>query len=144
MILVRHDWTNMDFYDLWCKTFGCTHGHCPLGCEHPQPFAVVLNGETATRLVCGRCWVVDSLLSEMVPVSLPTARCRMTAHPIDGIPGLFVALIHMAGVVDKNGVTICWALVVGPNPNDPTKFNHHELHLRYLAWRQQMKDEYGI
>lgn len=25
-------------YADWCRQHGVTHGHCPEGCEHPQPF----------------------------------------------------------------------------------------------------------
>ncbi len=37
------------------------HGHCPLGCEHPQPFDA-LGSE-----YCGRCWHVDGVMTEMEP-----------------------------------------------------------------------------
>jgi len=48
-------------YPDWCDAHGCSHGHCPLDCEHPQPF--VHEG----RLYCGRCWVLCKVLTEMVP-----------------------------------------------------------------------------
>lgn len=56
-----------DHYADWCRAHGVTHGHCKWLCEHPQPFAVVLAGETAVRLVCGRCWAVDGVVTEMTP-----------------------------------------------------------------------------
>lgn len=37
------------------------HYHCPYGCEHPQPF-LLADG----RLLCGRCWFVDEIETEMV------------------------------------------------------------------------------
>lgn len=36
------------------------HRHCPLGCEHPQPFKV------DDKEFCGRCWFVDGVLTETV------------------------------------------------------------------------------
>lgn len=52
---------NATTYADWCKANDCTHGHCPLQCAKPQPFA--LDG----RLVCGRCAVLDGVVSEMLP-----------------------------------------------------------------------------
>ena len=43
------------------------HGHCPHGCEHPQPFA----GEDGTEY-CGRCWFKGRVLTEMVPCTPET------------------------------------------------------------------------
>jgi hypothetical protein len=37
------------------------HYHCPLGCEHPQPFIV---GEL---LLCGRCYFKHDDLTPMAP-----------------------------------------------------------------------------
>lgn len=37
------------------------HYHCPLECEHPQPI-VCDDG----RRLCGRCWFVDDVRTEMV------------------------------------------------------------------------------
>jgi hypothetical protein len=50
-----------DSYTAWCRDHECQHGHCPLGCEHPQPFA------TDGRLVCGRCAIVDGVFTDMIP-----------------------------------------------------------------------------
>ena len=52
---------NMAGYTEWCENSGVTHGHCPDGCEHPQPFA--LDG----ILVCGRCYFIYNEIVEMVP-----------------------------------------------------------------------------
>lgn len=48
-------------YTQWCIENKCTHGHCPDGCEHPQPISL------DTKLVCGRCWIVFSDVVEIVP-----------------------------------------------------------------------------
>ena len=48
-------------YPEWCQINGCSHGHCPLDCEHPQPFAI------GDYLYCGRCWFVDGVLTEFEP-----------------------------------------------------------------------------
>lgn len=60
---------SIDHYDIWCKDNNCSHGHCPEGCEHPQPIAVIFKGETVVRLVCGRCLCKYEVLNEMVPCS---------------------------------------------------------------------------
>jgi hypothetical protein len=49
-------------YDEWNAANDCNHGHCPLNCEHPQP--ILLAGG---RFVCGRCLILDGLVTEMVP-----------------------------------------------------------------------------
>lgn len=54
-----------------------SHSHCPLGCDHPQPITADENpklppGAIPGREYCGRCWVQDSLLSEMVPCTMET------------------------------------------------------------------------
>lgn len=36
--------------------------HCPYDCEHPQPFEV-----PDGRWLCGRCWFVCGMQTEMVP-----------------------------------------------------------------------------
>lgn len=46
-------------YDDWCKKYGISHGHCPYGCEHPQPFV------RDEKLYCGRCWFKDGILTEI-------------------------------------------------------------------------------
>ena len=46
----------------WYAAHGCDHAHCPHGCEHPQPFLI-----DDGRLVCGRCAILDNVLSEMLP-----------------------------------------------------------------------------
>lgn len=53
-------------YDAWCEENGTHHGHCPLGCEHPQPF--VHQG----RLICGRCFFKHGDITEMVPCTPDT------------------------------------------------------------------------
>jgi hypothetical protein len=47
--------------DAYSGTGIMTHMHCPLGCEHPQPF------EGDGKWWCARCWVIDSIHTEMVP-----------------------------------------------------------------------------
>lgn len=47
--------------DEWLAAHGVTHGHCPLGCSHPQPF--VHEGEP----VCGCCWFRHGQRTPMVP-----------------------------------------------------------------------------
>lgn len=42
------------------------HYHCPLGCEHPQPF-LSLDGQ----LLCGRC-ATEGRLTEVVPCTPET------------------------------------------------------------------------
>jgi hypothetical protein len=49
-------------YDHWCVTNGCTHGHCPDGCEHPQPVEL-----EDGRLVCGRCLCLACEVRELLP-----------------------------------------------------------------------------
>lgn len=49
-----------------------THSHCPLGCDRPQPITADENpklppGAIPGHQYCGRCWVQDGHLSEMVP-----------------------------------------------------------------------------
>jgi hypothetical protein len=48
-------------YQQWCAARGVTHGHCPDGCEHPQPFM------RGGLLLCGRCWFKYGEETEMVP-----------------------------------------------------------------------------
>ena len=57
----------MKNYDEWCEANGCDHGHCPDGCEHPQP--VMLEGD---RLVCGRCLFRFGERVEMAPCTPET------------------------------------------------------------------------
>lgn len=52
----------MGDYSDWCDHHGVGHGHCPLGCEHPQP-VTLKDG----RFVCGRCLFVDDAITEMAP-----------------------------------------------------------------------------
>ncbi len=35
----------------WCLAHNCDHGHCPLGCDHPQP--ILFDNE----LYCGWCYL---------------------------------------------------------------------------------------
>lgn len=51
----------MNDYLAWCQQNNCTHGHCPLDCEHPQPFR-----HPDGRFLCGRCWLVENIEAEMV------------------------------------------------------------------------------
>lgn len=48
-------------YTEWCDERKCDHGHCPDGCEHPQPF--IKDG----KCLCGRCFFRFSEKVEMVP-----------------------------------------------------------------------------
>lgn len=50
----------MDYTD-WCDNEGVSHAHCPLECEHPQPFT------SDGKLYCGKCWFDSWTLTEMVP-----------------------------------------------------------------------------
>lgn len=45
----------------WYKANACTHAHCPMDCEHPQPF---MDG---VDLICCRCCVYEDRRSVMVP-----------------------------------------------------------------------------
>ena len=45
----------------WYKDNNCSHAHCPLGCEKPQP--EVCGG----KLLCMKCLVLYDTLTEMVP-----------------------------------------------------------------------------
>jgi hypothetical protein len=47
-------------YAEWCREHGCSHGHCPTACEHPQP--VMVDG----RPVCGRCLAYEGVLRDVV------------------------------------------------------------------------------
>lgn len=48
-------------YPQWCEAHGCTHGHCPDECQHPQP-----RWHQGT-MVCGRCLVRFGEVVEVVP-----------------------------------------------------------------------------
>jgi hypothetical protein len=50
----------------WYTERGCTHAHCPCGCEHPQPF---LAGE---RFLCGACWATVGATCDMMPCTPAT------------------------------------------------------------------------
>lgn len=50
----------MEFYTEWCKLNNCSHAHCTLECEHPQPFIM------DDKLYCGRCWFIRNQLTEMI------------------------------------------------------------------------------
>lgn len=45
----------------WLAKHGVSHAHCPLGCEHPQPF--FFQGE----YICGRCAFIDNIKTPMDP-----------------------------------------------------------------------------
>jgi hypothetical protein len=49
----------------WNAKHGCTHAHCPCGCEHPQPF--MADGV----LICGRCAIKFGERCVMVPCVPP-------------------------------------------------------------------------
>lgn len=49
-------------YRAWRKAHGVQHAHCPLDCEHPQPF-VAFTGD----LLCGRCFFIEKKITKMVP-----------------------------------------------------------------------------
>lgn len=51
----------LDVYDQWCEDRGASHAHCPLECDHPQPF--IHDG----KLVCGCCLIMGGIVTEMVP-----------------------------------------------------------------------------
>jgi hypothetical protein len=53
----------MSEYSEWCVAHNCTHGHCPLGCEKPQPASY----DDGPSLICGVCYYYDGTLSEIVP-----------------------------------------------------------------------------
>lgn len=49
----------------WYQQHGCTHAHCPRGCDQgdkAQPFL-----DRTGRLWCGRCVALQGRLTEMVP-----------------------------------------------------------------------------
>lgn len=48
-------------YAAWCRENGCEHGHCPDGCEHPQP--CLADGV----VVCGRCLIMFGEAVPLVP-----------------------------------------------------------------------------
>lgn len=50
-------------YSQWCEANACSHGHCPLGCEHPQPSDYADIG----KLICGVCFFYDGTISVIVP-----------------------------------------------------------------------------
>jgi hypothetical protein len=51
-------------YTVWCINRGVTHAHCPMGCEHPQPFVAWTD---TSKLLCGRCYFKFGMLTEMEP-----------------------------------------------------------------------------
>lgn len=57
----------------WCVDRGADHAHCPLDCEHPQPIL------TVDGLICGRCAVIDGVVTLMEPC-LPNT-CPDWAEP---------------------------------------------------------------
>ncbi len=58
-------------YTAWCEANNCTHGHCPHGCEHPQPGHYAGDG----RLLCGSCWFRGNEAVLIVPCT-PEEGCR--------------------------------------------------------------------
>ena len=62
-------------YHDWRLLHNVTHGHCPCGCEHPQPFA---HNDT---LYCAACFYAGAteqegvpMLCEMIPCTPETCR----------------------------------------------------------------------
>lgn len=56
---------------MWCIERGVSHAHCPLGCEHPQPFIPFAD---TSRLLCGGCYFVDNRITDMAPCLPETCR----------------------------------------------------------------------
>lgn len=56
-----------DLYDEWCRVNNCEHGHCPHECEHPQPRAVIDPRTNETVMACGRCLILDGVITAVVP-----------------------------------------------------------------------------
>lgn len=52
----------------WYKVNDCSHAHCKYECEHPQPFML------EDRLICGRCYILDNEVSEMIPCNSKTCK----------------------------------------------------------------------
>lgn len=50
----------------WYAEHGCTHAHCPLGCEKPQP--ALVDG----KMLCMKCLVLTGQISEVVPCTPET------------------------------------------------------------------------
>lgn len=50
-------------YGEWCIKNDCTHGHCPNGCEHPQPFF----NDHSLDLICGKCYHDLGNVVSMIP-----------------------------------------------------------------------------
>lgn len=46
----------------WYEDHNCAHVHCPLRCEHPQE---ILTDDG--RMLCGRCWVINGVMTEVLP-----------------------------------------------------------------------------
>ena len=51
----------------WYEEQGCTHAHCPVACEKPQPI-LLADG----RMVCGRCLVLWGETREVIPCTPET------------------------------------------------------------------------
>ena len=49
-------------YKDWIAMHGVEHTHCPYDCDHPQPFIL-----EPGSLVCGKCWFIHRIRTEMVP-----------------------------------------------------------------------------
>lgn len=56
-------------YSEWCAERGCEHAHCPMECEHPQPFV-----DAVGRLLCGRCVHIEDRETEMIPCTPETCK----------------------------------------------------------------------
>lgn len=48
-------------YQIWRGAHGVQHGHCPEGCENPQPY------EHDGELICGLCAAFSDRRSIMIP-----------------------------------------------------------------------------
>lgn len=56
-------------YTVWCIERAVSHAHCPLWCDHPQPFTTVTGD-----LLCGSCWHVYGRITIMDPCYPETCR----------------------------------------------------------------------
>jgi hypothetical protein len=54
-------------YQAWCNLNDCAHGHCPQGCEHPQP-QLAIDG----RMICGKHFYDDNEIVEIIPCNPAT------------------------------------------------------------------------
>ena len=57
----------IETYRQWLDLRGVHHAHCEYKCEHPQPFIDDTGG-----LICGACWFIDGVRTEMIPCTPET------------------------------------------------------------------------